>query len=109
MIQKGNTNMQTTEQLKELLYKNDPVADTAPDTLAAAQDFCEGYKAFLDNGKTEREATAYSEKLLREAGYQPFVPGVKLAPGTKIYTINRNKCHVKQILEGEEEEKKTLR
>lgn len=84
--------MQTTEQLKELLYKNDPVADTAPDTLAAAQDFCEGYKAFLDNGKTEREATAYSEKLLREAGYQPFVPGVKLAPGTKIYTINRNKC-----------------
>lgn len=84
--------MQTTEQLKKLLYKNDTVADTAPDALAAAQDFCEGYKAFLDNGKTEREATAYSEKLLQQAGYQPFVPGVKLAVGSKVYAINRGKC-----------------
>ena len=60
--------MQTTEELKKLLYKNEKVADLAPDTLKAAQEFCEGYKAFLDNGKTEREVTAYSEKLLVEAG-----------------------------------------
>lgn len=84
--------MQTTEELKKLLYKNEKVVDLAPDTLKAAQEFCEGYKAFLDNGKTEREVTAYSEKLLVEAGYKPFVPGEKLEAGAKIYTINRSKC-----------------
>lgn len=84
--------MQTTEELKKLLYKNQTVADAAPDALQAAQDFCEGYKAFLDNGKTEREATAYSEKLLLEAGYKPFAPGQKLEAGAKVYSINRNKC-----------------
>ena len=84
--------MQTTEELKKLLYKNEKVTDLAPDTLKAAQEFCEGYKAFLDNGKTEREVTAYSEKLLVEAGYKPFVPGEKLEAGAKVYTINRSKC-----------------
>ena len=84
--------MQTTEELKKLLYKNDTVADAAPEALAAAQDFCEGYKTFLDHCKTERETVAYSEKLLLEAGYKPFVPGDKLNPGDKVYTINRKKC-----------------
>ena len=30
-----------TEELKKLLYKNETVADASPDTLAAAQEFCE--------------------------------------------------------------------
>lgn len=89
---KGMFHMQTTEKLKKLLYKNDTVADAAPEALAAAQDFCEGYKTFLDHCKTERETVAYSEKLLLEAGYKPFVPGEKLNPGDKVYTINRKKC-----------------
>lgn len=89
---KGMFHMQTTEELKKLLYKNDTVADAAPEALAAAQDFCEGYKTFLDHCKTERETVAYSEKLLLEAGYKPFVPGEKLNPGDKVYTINRKKC-----------------
>ena len=83
--------MKTTEELKNLLYKNETVADAAPNAIAAAQDFCEGYKTFLDNAKTEREATAYSEKLLTAVGYQKFVPGTSYAPGTKVYTINREK------------------
>ena len=37
-----------------MLYNNETVADAAPDRLAAAQEFCEGYKRFLDRGKTER-------------------------------------------------------
>lgn len=82
----------TTEELKALLYKNETVADCAPEALQAAREFCEGYKQFLDHGKTEREATAYSETLLQKAGYQPFVPGQALAPGSKIYMINRGKC-----------------
>ena len=79
------------ETLKNLLYKNESVADLAPETMAQADAFCEGYKKFLDNGKTEREACAYSEGLLKAAGYRPFVPGEALRPGDKIYWINRKK------------------
>ena len=56
------------ETLKSLLYKNETVADLAPDMMEKADAFCEGYKVFLDNGKTEREACAYSEQLLKQAG-----------------------------------------
>ena len=80
------------ETLTNLLYKNESVADLAPETMAQADAFCEGYKKFLDNGKTEREACAYSEGLLKAAGYRPFVPGEALRPGDKIYWINRKKC-----------------
>ena len=55
--------MKTTQELKELLYKNKTVADQQPDAIAEANAFCEGYKAFLNAAKTEREAAAYSEQL----------------------------------------------
>lgn len=84
--------MKTTQELKELLCKNHSVADENYDALEKAQEFCEGYKVFLNRGKTEREAAAYSEELLKKAGYQPFVPGTSYAAGTKIYQINRGKC-----------------
>ena len=80
------------KDVENLLYKNKSVADLAPEALNEAEAFCEGYKAFLDNGKTEREATRYSETLLKQAGYRPFVPGMELKPGDKIYKINRAKC-----------------
>ena len=82
----------TTEELKALTYRNETVADTDRAALTAAQEFCEGYKTFLNKGKTEREAAAYSEELLLEAGYRPFVPGEALHAGDKIYHINRGKC-----------------
>lgn len=84
--------MANKNELEALLYKNETVADLAPETLEPAQAFCEGYKAFLNNGKTEREAAAYSKKLLVEAGYRPFVPGAALQPGDKVYKLNRGKC-----------------
>ena len=80
------------ETLKSLLYKNESVADLAPEIMAEADAFCEGYKKFLDNGKTEREVCTYSENLLKNAGYRPFVPGEKLQAGDKVYWINRKKC-----------------
>ena len=84
--------MKTTQELKELLYKNKTVADQQPDAIAEANAFCEGYKAFLNAAKTEREAAAYSKQLLKQAGYKPFVPGMALNAGDKVYLINRSKC-----------------
>ena len=80
------------KELEKLLYKNETVADCMPDQMAAAHEFCEGYKQFLNAAKTEREVVAYSEDLLRGAGYKPFVPGQQLNPGDKVYVINRKKC-----------------
>lgn len=80
------------KELEKLLYKNETVADCMPDQMAAAHEFCEGYKQFLNDAKTEREVVAYSEDLLRSAGYKPFVPGQQLNPGDKVYVINRKKC-----------------
>ena len=82
----------TGKELEKLLYKNETVADCLPDQMAAAHEFCEGYKQFLNSAKTEREVVSYSEELLRGAGYKPFVPGQQLNPGDKVYVINRKKC-----------------
>lgn len=82
----------TTKELQALLYRNETVADLDRAALEAAETFCEGYKAFLDQSKTEREACRTGERLLQEAGYRPFVPGRCLKPGEKVYMVNRGKC-----------------
>ena len=57
----------------------------------ACETYCEGYKQFLDAGKTEREcareAVAQAEKL----GFRPFVRGEKLKAGDKVYRVNRDR------------------
>lgn len=79
--------------LAEKLFYTQPLAvDKAEDVFEKASEFCEGYKAFLDAGKTEREVAAYSRKMLEEAGYKQFVPGTRYAAGDKIFTIHRDKC-----------------
>ena len=51
-----------TQQLAEkLLYKTSYAADKDASVKQAAHDFAEGYKKFLDAGKTEREVAAESE------------------------------------------------
>ena len=49
--------MKTTQELKELLYKNKTVADQQPDAIAEANAFCEGYKAFLNAAKSASHKT----------------------------------------------------
>ena len=77
---------------EELFYTPKPAVDEDPEALAKAEEFSKGYMAFLDAAKTEREAAAVSEQMLKEAGYQPFEPGKTYPAGAKVYTINRNKC-----------------
>lgn len=76
----------------ELFYEAPMVVDTDTSVIEKANEFCEGYKTFLDEGKTEREVTDYARNMLVEAGYKPFEVGVAYQPGDKIYTINRDKC-----------------
>ena len=83
----------TVKQLEEaLLYSAKPVAELQPDTVALAEEFCRGYKQFLNESKTEREAAALSIRMLQEAGYKPFEPGRRYEAGEKVYYDNRGKC-----------------
>ena len=74
------------QQLAEkLLFKPAYVGDKSAAVKQEAHAFAEGYKKFLDAGKTEREVAAESEQMLKEAGYQQFDPKKTYAPGDKVY------------------------
>ena len=60
--------------------------------LAAMDSYCEGYKKYLDIGKTERLCAAESIRMAEEKGYQPFVRGMELKAGDKVYVCNRGKA-----------------
>ncbi len=80
------------ELAKKLLAKPVHVAETNPADFAKADAFCVGYKQFLNDGKTEREAAKAAVTLLKKAGYKPFNAEKKLAAGDKIYVLHRNKA-----------------
>ena len=83
------------QQLAEkLLYKPAYVTDKDADVKQKAHDFAEGYKKFLDNGKTEREVAAESEQMLKEAGYVEFDPKKTYKPGDKVYFVQFKKAVV---------------
>lgn len=77
---------------ENLIYTNESVTKQGPEVIEAAMDFCEGYKSFLDQSKTEREAAAYAVKALENVGYRKYVPGTCYAAGEKVYKLHRNKC-----------------
>ena len=56
--------------------------------------YAEGYKAFLDQAKTEREACAAAVKMAQESGFTEYRFGDALAAGDKKYFVNRGKSVV---------------
>ena len=59
--------------------------------LEAMEAYCETYKQYLDNGKTERECTDYTIQLAQAQGFVPYQRGMELKPGDKVYRSNRGK------------------
>ena len=59
---------------------------------AAMDAYCDGYKAFLDKGKTERLCAAEVLRLAKKKGYKPFTRGMDVKPGDKVYLCNRGKA-----------------
>lgn len=50
--------------------------------LETIDSFCEGYKSFLDDGKTEREAAKASIELATSCGFSEYDPSKKYSPAT---------------------------
>ena len=59
--------------------------------IKKAYEFCDGYKKFLDTGKTERECTIQTVKLLEERGFKPYEFGGKYNSGDGVYINNGGK------------------
>ncbi len=75
-----------------LLVKNQHAADFMPKRVQEAKDFCEGYKVFLDNAKTEREAVTTAVAMLEKNGYRAIQEGEHCKAGDKVYFVNRKKA-----------------
>lgn len=74
------------EYVRKNIYK-----EADGERLEKIYGYAEGYKQFLKNAKTEREASAQAARLAEERGYKPFSFAEKLAPGDKRYFLNRGK------------------
>ncbi|MFA5562394.1 MAG: aminopeptidase [Eubacteriales bacterium] len=53
--------------------------------------YADSYRAFLDEGKTEREAVREGIRLAEQHGYKPYRFGEPLKAGDKLYYNNRDK------------------
>ena len=85
--------MMTSE---ELFYSKKPAFDRTD--WDKASEYAEGYKTFLDMGKTERDAVTATIELAREAGFQPYQRGMSLKPGDRVYRVNREKAIVLAVI-----------
>ena len=74
---------------------------SADDFRKAAFEFCEGYKDFLDKGKTEREIAAEIEKKAVKAGFisidKVISENKRIVPGMKLYRIIRGKSAILSV------------
>jgi len=82
------------KELKEKLLsgKKNGYDRMKPEEKAAMHAYCEGYKAYLDAGKTERLCAVESVRLAEECGYRPYVRGMEVKSGDKLYVCNRGKA-----------------
>ena len=77
---------------EKLSYKKKNIYEEAtPEKVKAIYDYAEGYKKFLDNAKTEREATEAAIELAKAKGYTEYKFGDKLAVGDKKYLNQHGK------------------
>lgn len=79
--------------LQEKLFtqKKNGILKLSDEEIKTVDDFCEGYKKFLDDGKTEMEAVEASIKLAKANGFVEFESNKKYSAGDKIYYNNRGK------------------
>ncbi len=54
-------------------------------------DFCQEYRKFLTNGKTEREFCDLTYQTLEAEGFVPLESKTELKAGDKVYAVNRGK------------------
>ncbi|HIS73282.1 MAG TPA: aminopeptidase [Candidatus Scatomorpha pullicola] len=63
--------------------------------------YCEGYKRYLDESRTERECVRNAIELAEAEGFTEYVPGMALKTGDKVYYSNRGKALLLAVMGSE--------
>lgn len=81
------------KELRENLFYNQKNGCDLIDTAEriAVEDYCEKYKSYLNNARTEREAVSSAIELAESRGFVPYTPEMEIKPGMKLYRSNRGK------------------
>lgn len=89
-----------SEKLKEeLFYEPKSAWDRLDEQeIAAADRYCEGYRRFVDDSKTEREAVLTAIELAEAKGFRPFDRTQPLKAGDKVYYKNRGKALLMAVI-----------
>ena len=77
------------ELLEEKKNGHDRITD---EQRGEIKSFAVDYRKFIDASKTERETVDTSIELAEAQGFKPYVRGMNLKPGDKIYFNNRGKA-----------------
>ncbi len=85
--------MSEIKDLKKELFstRKNGLKSISEKTYNKITDYCEGYKDFLNNAKTEREAAKIAIANAEKKGFKPFEIGKKYSAGDKVYFNNRGK------------------
>lgn len=86
------------DELREKLFAKNETAFSEKYDITEADSFCEGYKAYLDIGKTERLCVKEAIKLAEAKGFVPYERGKALKSGDKIYRNNRGKSIILAVI-----------
>ncbi len=82
------------EKLKDELFlkKQNGIIKSDDAVLLLADEFCEGYKKFLNNAKTERMAVDTVIKMVQDAGFTEYEEGKTYVSGNRYFVNNRGKA-----------------
>lgn len=81
-----------TELKDELFYTPRHAMETVDEeTVKKADEFCEGYKSYMDFAKIERESVEFFVAEAEKRGYQEFDRAESYSAGDKVYYNNRGK------------------
>lgn len=88
------------EELAEQLFESPKNAGLimSDEEITVADEFCKGYKSFLDNGKTERLACAEAVRLAKEAGFSEYDAAKTYKAGDRFYYVNRGKAVILTVI-----------
>ena len=96
---KNNENVKIKELKEKLLYERKNVCISMSNKqIAEADKFCDGYKTFLDNGKTERKACEAAVEIAEAHGFVEYTHGKKYKAGDKVYSVNRKKAVIFAVI-----------
>ncbi len=91
--------MNVSELTNELFYQPKHGYDRIDAAeVAAINEYAEGYKAFINDARTERECVKLAVQLAEEAGFVPYEVGMPMQPGTKLYKNFHGKTLVLAVM-----------